>query len=117
MTTSPYSIPCRGLHAELDSVREQLQCSQATHSEEVGSLTHRLRETEQQLVAARGEGDGGTGGDSRRPGRVRGEAGKCRVERRAERLRMKLKTQVEQTNYLRVKLGELHLESVEGCFI
>ena len=27
---------------------------------------------------------------------------------------MKLKTQVEQTNYLRVKLGELHLESVGG---
>ena len=99
----------RSPHLELESVREQLQRCQATHAEEVASLTQRLRETERELEAARreeawGGGEGGTRLDSR-DSRGAGQYDGGRLERRAERLRSRLKSQLEQSNYLRVKLG------------
>lgn len=48
----------------------------------------------------------GTGGDSRDSRGVRkGEGERRRAEKRIDRLQSRLKTQVEQSNYLRVKLG------------
>lgn len=97
---------------ELESVCEQLEHCQTTRLAEVSSLTQQLRETERQLEAMRRAVEG-TGGDSRDPRRgarkAEGEREKTRAERRIERLQSRLKTQVEQSNYLRVKLGTGHL--------
>lgn len=89
-------------------MREQLEQSRAAYTAEVSSLTQQLRETEGQLEALRRDvrGTGGDSWDSR--GRARkGEGERRRAEKRTDRLQSRLKTQVEQSNYLRVKLGRV----------
>lgn len=98
------SILLRNL--ELEKVREELEQCRATHLAEISLVTRQLRETEEQLEAVRRDMRG-TGGDSRdsRGGARKAEGERRRAERRIDRLQSQLKTQVEQSNYLRVKLG------------
>ena len=83
-----------------------------THTVEVSSLTRQLRETEGQLEALRRDVRG-TGGNSRdsRGGARKGEGERRRAEKRIDRLQSRLKTQVEQSNYLRVKLGMYNIRT------
>ena len=91
-----HSIPYRGLRLELESVREELRSCRENYAVEVLSLTQQLEAERTQ----RTEGDDKSGRSLVRGGR--GQQG----SRKAEQLRSQLRGQVEQSNYLRVKLGQ-----------
>lgn len=103
---SLYSILFRSLRLELESIREELQQCQAANFADISSLTQQLeqerlvREREREVLL--GQSVVSEGGERRRGCRTEGGSGACK---RAERLRARLKSQVEQSNYLRVKLG------------
>ena len=93
-----YSMSHRGLRLELESVREELRNSREAHTAEILSLTQQLAaERERREEGREGEGEGRSLVE-RRNQQVSGG-------RRAERLKCRLRSQVEQSNYLRVKLG------------
>ena len=107
----------RGLRLELESVREELQNCREAHAAETLSLTQQL-ETERERRER--EGDKREGETERSTmmsslGEGRSQRG-YNNGRRMERLRSKLRNQVEQSNYLRVKLGrQLRVESSILC--
>ena len=96
----------RGLRLELESVREELQNCREAHAAETLSLRQQL-ETKRERRER--EGDKREGETERSMmmsslGEGRSQRGYS-SSRRMERLRSKLRNQVEQSNYLRVKLG------------
>ena len=94
-----YSMSFRGLRLELESVREELRNSREGHAAEILSLTQQLAAERER----REEGREGREGEGRSLVERRNQ--QLSGGRRAERLRSRLRSQVEQSNYLRVKLG------------
>ena len=93
----------RNLRLELESVHGELERSQAAHQIEIASLTQQLEQEREREREREGVEQSVMEGGGRRVCREGGSGGRgCK---RAERLRTKLKSQVEQGNYLRVKLG------------
>ena len=96
----------RGLRLELESVCEELRNSREAHAAETLSLTQQLaaeRERREEEERGRREEEG-----ERRLAMslVEGRNGpNSSGSRRVERMRSRLRSQVEQSNYLRVKLG------------
>ncbi len=93
---------------ELAAIKCQLQRLQEKHESKVAELSAVLEEKDSLLRAGgrRGEGDGvpsGCEGVEAKPGRGRRGGGRGR---RVERLQWKLKAQIRQSNYLRLRLGQ-----------
>ncbi len=97
---------------ELAAIKCQLQRLQEKHESKVAELSAVLEERDSLLRAGgrRGEGDGVPSGVCEgvetKPGRERRGGGRERGGRRVERLQWKLKAQIRQSNYLRLRLGQ-----------